>query len=128
MCKQSKALTWALIGPLHPLETSSYPFEQVTMNLITHLPTSERFDSVFTIVDSLSKYVTFILCKDTCTDPEIAKIFYNHIVCKFGMPKKVVSDKDNRFLSNILQALICLLWYTLAMSSGYHPQTDGQSE
>ena len=69
------------------------------MDLITHLPTSEGFDSVFTIVDRFSKYVTFIPCKVTCTAPDLARMFYDHIVCKFGMPKKIVSDRDSRFLS-----------------------------
>ena len=69
------------------------------MDLITRLPTSEGFDSVFTIVDRFSKYVTSIPCKATCTAPDLAIMFYNHIVCKFGMPQKIVSDRDSRFLS-----------------------------
>ena len=69
------------------------------MDLITHLPTSEGFDSVFTIVDRFSKYVTFILCKATCTAPGLATMLYYRIVCKFGIPQKIVSDRDSRFLS-----------------------------
>ena len=69
------------------------------MDLITHLPTSEGFDLVFTIVDRFSQYVTFIPCKATCTAPDLARMFYDHIVCKFGMPQKIVSDRDSRFLS-----------------------------
>ena len=69
------------------------------MNLITHLPTFEGFNLVFTIVDRFSKYLTFIPCKATCTALDLARMFYDHIVCKFGMPPKIVSDKDSRFLS-----------------------------
>ena len=69
------------------------------MDLITHLPTSEGFDSVFTIMDRFSKYITFIPCKATCTAPDLARVFYDHIVSKFGMPQKIVSDRDSRFLS-----------------------------
>ena len=69
------------------------------MDLITHLPTSEGFDLVFTIIDRFSKYVTFIPCKATCTALDLARMFYDHIVCKFGMPQKIVSDRDSRFLS-----------------------------
>ena len=71
------------------------------MDLITHLPISEGFDSVFTIVDRFSKYATFIPCKATCTAPDLARMFYDHIVCKFGMPQKIVSDRDSRFLSKV---------------------------
>ena len=71
------------------------------MDLITYLPTSEGFDSVFTFVNRFTKYVTFITCKVTCTDLDLARIFYDHIVCKFGMPQKIVSDRDSRFLSKL---------------------------
>ena len=69
------------------------------MDLITHLPTFEVFDLVFIIFDRFSKYVTFIPCKATCTAPDLARIFYDHIVCKFGMAQKIVSDRNSRFLS-----------------------------
>ena len=70
------------------------------MDLVIHLPTCEGFNSVFTIVERFYKYVTFIPCKATCTDPELARVFYNHIVCKFAMPKKILSDREIRFLLN----------------------------
>ena len=69
------------------------------MDLITYLPTSEGFNSIITIIDRLPKYVTLILCKATCIASDLAGIFYNHIVCKFHMPKEIVSDRDSRFLS-----------------------------
>ena len=68
------------------------------MHFITYLPTSKGFDSVFTIVERFSNYITFIPCKATCTAPDLARLFYANIVCKFGMPKKIVSDRDSRFL------------------------------
>ena len=98
------------------------------MDLITHLPTPERFTSVLRIIDRFSKYVTFIPYKATCTAPELARMFYDHIFVKFGIPQIIVSDRDSRFLSKLWQALMHLLQCTLAMSSGYHPQIDGQSE
>ena len=58
------------------------------MDLITYLPTSEGFDLIFTLVNRFSKYVTFIPYKATCTAPDLARMFYDHIVCKFGMHKR----------------------------------------
>ena len=69
------------------------------MDLITHLPASEGFDSVFTIADRLSKYTTFIHCKATCTAPDFDRMFYDRNVCKLGMPQKIFSDRNDRFLS-----------------------------
>ena len=65
------------------------------MDLVSHLPTSKRFDLVFTIVNRFSKYITFIPCKATCTAPDLARLFNDHIICKFGIPKNIVSDKDS---------------------------------
>ena len=98
------------------------------MGLITYLPTFKGFDLVFTIVNRSSKYVTFIPCKSSCTAPDLARMFYNHIVCKFGMPQNIISDKDSRFMSKFWWALMRLLQCTLAISSGYHPQTNNQSK
>ena len=71
------------------------------MDLITHLPTFEGFDLVFRIVDRFSEYTDFTTCKATCIALDLARMFYYQIVCKFGMPKKIVSDMDSRFLSQI---------------------------
>ena len=68
------------------------------MDLITYLPTSEGFNSFFTIVDRFPMYLAFIPCKATSTAPNLARMFFNHIVCKFGMTLKITSDRDSRFL------------------------------
>ena len=52
------------------------------MDLITNLPASEWFNSVFTVIDRFSKYVTIISCKATCIALNLARMFYDHIVCK----------------------------------------------
>ena len=69
------------------------------MDLITHLPSSNGCDAVFTIVDRLSKYVTFVPCSTSSTALGLASLFYDSIVCKFGVPAKVFSDRDSWFLS-----------------------------
>ena len=98
------------------------------MDLITHLPKSEGFDAIFTVVDRFSKLVTFMPCQTTSSAVDLAWLFFKSIVCKFGMPSKIVSDRDSRFLSRFWQSLMRMLQCTVALSSGYHPQTDGQSE
>ena len=70
------------------------------MDLITHLLVSSGSDAVFTIVDRFSKYVTFLPCSTTSIAVDLARLFYDHIVCRFGMPVKIVSDRDSRFLSS----------------------------
>ena len=68
------------------------------MDLITHLPPSCGHNAVFIIVDCFSKYATFVPCSISSTRLDFAWLFYDNIVCKFGMPVKIVSDRDSRFL------------------------------
>jgi Chromo (CHRromatin Organisation MOdifier) domain len=47
---------------------------------------------------------------------------------RFGLPEKIISDRDLRFASHLYQELRRLLGVKLAMSTAYHPQTDGKTE
>ena len=69
------------------------------MDLITHLPLFCGHDMVFTIVDHFSKYITFVPYSISSTAQDLAKPFYGSIVYKFGMPVKVLNDRNSRFFS-----------------------------
>ena len=62
------------------------PFEHVALDFITNLPISNGFDSILTIVDRFSKYVVLVPCTISINAAEVAKLFFDHIVCHFGMP------------------------------------------
>jgi hypothetical protein len=47
---------------------------------------------------------------------------------RFSMPTSVVSDRDPRLTRNFWRAFVKLLGTELAMSTAYHPQSDGQTE
>lgn len=70
------------------------------MDLVTHLPTSDRgYDAIATFVDRFSKFVVFVPCHTSISAEEFAHLFFEHVVCRFGMPSKVISDQDRRFVS-----------------------------
>ena len=99
------------------------------MDLITHLPMSDTgFDAIATFVDRFSKVTYFVPVHGTIDASEFASVFFRTVVCKHGMPDRVVSDRDRRFISSFWQALLGLLQCKVSLSSSYHPQTDGQSE
>lgn len=71
------------------------------MDFITHLPkTKDGFDAIFTVVDRLSKFVTFIPTTTDVSTVDVARLFLDNIVTKYGMPAKIISDRDSKFLSN----------------------------
>ena len=67
------------------------------MDFIKHLPLTDRgFDAVFTIVDRFSKLVCFVPLTSTADAPTVARRFFSAWVCKYGMPKKITSDRDTK--------------------------------
>lgn len=63
-----------------------------------HLPVSNRgYDSIFTIVDRFSRLVRFIPCHTAISAEDVASLFFEHWVCRHGMPKKIVCDRDVKF-------------------------------
>ncbi len=76
------------------------PFEHVTMDFVVSLPRSTRgFDAIFSIVDRFSRMCVFIPCTTQVTALDAANLFFEHWICKFGVPKKIISDRDVRFTS-----------------------------
>ena len=76
---------------------------------------------MFTVVDRFSKLVTFVSCVTNSTAVDVAQLFFDNVVCKFGMPRKIVSDRDPRFLSDFWTALMARLETKVGLSSSYHP-------
>ena len=128
-CQRNKPSTLPPGGLLQPLPTPETKWEQITMDLITDLPSTKHgHDAIVTFVDRLSKQVHFAATTKKVNAPELAKIL-RHTVYKYhGMPKAIISDRDERFLSHFWQALFAVVGTELKYSTAYHPQTDGQSE
>ena len=64
----------------------------------------------------------------TATAADIATLFYNRVYSRFGLYDKIISDRGPQFASLFAKELGKLLGYSLALSTAYHPQTDGETE
>jgi hypothetical protein len=99
------------------------------MDFIVQLPkTRNGYDSIVVFVDKLTKRAHFQPCHTSITAPEVATIFFSTIFRYHGLPKVIISDRDTKFTSKFWKCLFEHIGTKLAMSSSYHPQTDGQSE
>ena len=129
VCQRMKHSTAKPIGLLQPLPIPAKPWESVSMDFITHLPeTKNGNNALFVVVDRLSKYAHFIPTKETASAVDTARLFMVHVFVNHGLPSSIVSDRDPKFTGAFWQELMRLLGTTLAMSTAYHPQTDGQTE
>jgi transposase InsO family protein len=90
--------------------------------------TQSGYDSIWVIVDQLTKVARFIPIKTTYSGPQLAELYMSRIVCLHGVPKKIVSDRGTQFTLKFCERLHETLDTQLHFSSAYHPQTDGQTE
>lgn len=127
-CQRTKKARHKPYGLLQPHDAPDRPWEVVSLDLITDLPTCEGYDSVVVFVDLLTKMAIFEPCNKTITAAGLAKLFQRQVFRRHGIPTKLVSDRDPRFISNFWQSLFRSLGTKLNISTSHHPQTDGQTE
>jgi len=129
VCQVTKSSNQRPAGLLKPLPIPSQRFDVVNMDLIGPLPqTINGHTAILTVVDRLSKTAIFAPTTMTVDAPGLARLFFDHVFRRFGMPTAIVSDRDPRFISNFWQTLMSHLGTSLKMSTAFHPQTDGLAE
>jgi hypothetical protein len=128
ICQKSKPRRHAPVGMLQPIPIPSQPFEVVTMDFIPELPESAGYDNILVIVDKLTKYALFIPTTTTLTEIEAAKLFFRHVISKFGIPRQIITDRDTRWKGEFWKEICRLMGVQRSLTTAYHPQADGQSE
>jgi transposase InsO family protein len=99
------------------------------MDFIVSLPqTSQKHDSIWVIIDRLTKTAHFLLVHTTYTAKKYAEVYLDQIICLHGVPKTIISDRGAQFIARFWEQLQASLGTKLIRSSAYHPQTDGQTE
>jgi hypothetical protein len=86
--------------------------------------TQSRYDSIWVIVDQLTKVAHFIPVKTTYSRPQRVELYMSRIVCLHGVLKKIVSDRGTQFISKFWERLHETLDTQLRFSFAYHPQTE----
>jgi hypothetical protein len=101
----------------------------IAVDSITKLPLSYGNNTILIIMDhNISKASIFLPCKETINTVGVAELYATHVFPHYGIPLKVISDRDPCFDSVFTTNLYKLLEICQNISTAYHPQTDGQSE
>nr|GFA84912.1 putative reverse transcriptase domain-containing protein [Tanacetum cinerariifolium] len=99
------------------------------MDFVTGLlRTPSGYDSIWVIVDRLTKSAYFLPKKKTNSIEKLVELYLKEIVCMHGVPVSVISDRDSLFTSMFWVSLQKALGTQLDLSTAYHPETDGQSK
>ncbi|KAM1056879.1 hypothetical protein EV1_029965 [Malus domestica] len=128
-CQQVKAEHQRPAGLLQSLSIPEWKWEHITMDFVIGLPrTREGHDSIWVIVDRLTKSAHFIAVEKTYTLERLARLFLDVIIKLHGVPVSIISDHDPRFTSRFWGSLHKAMGTKLSFSTAFHPQIDGQLE
>nr|GEW85433.1 reverse transcriptase domain-containing protein [Tanacetum cinerariifolium] len=128
-CSRVKAECQKPSGLLVQPEIPMWNWERITMDFVIKLPkTSSEHDTIWVIVDRLTKYVHFIPTRETDSMETLKRLYIKEIVSRHGVPISIISNRDSHFTSRFWQSLQNALGTQLDISTAYHPETDGQSE
>ena len=128
ICSRSKIPRHRPYGLLRPLEIPKKPWTSISMDFIMDLPLSKGFDSIFVVVDRLTKMTHFVPCNKTVIDEETARLFIDNVYKYHGLPDDIISDRGTQFTFNFWQSIFKILQVEIKLSSACHSQTDGQTE
>ncbi|GJS25859.1 reverse transcriptase domain-containing protein [Tanacetum coccineum] len=128
-CAKVKAEHQRPSGLLVQPKIPEWKWDNITMDFVTKLPkTSQGYDTIWVIVDRLTKSAIFTPMRETDPLDKLARLYLREVVTRHGIPVSIICDRDPRFASNFWRSLQNALGTNLDMSTAYHPQTDGQSE
>ncbi|GJY99029.1 putative reverse transcriptase domain-containing protein [Tanacetum coccineum] len=99
------------------------------MDFITKLPkTSNGYDTIWVIVDRLTKSAHFLPMKETDSMKRLTRLYLKEVVSRHRVSVSIISNRDGRFTSHLWQSLHKGLGTRLDMCMAYLSQTDGQSK
>ncbi|GKC03564.1 retrotransposon protein, putative, ty3-gypsy subclass, partial [Tanacetum coccineum] len=80
---------------LLPLEIPMWKWDEISMDFVTGLPTTQkRHDAIWVVVDRLTKSAHFLPIRKNYGISKLAEIFRQEIVRLHGTPTSIVSDRD----------------------------------
>uniref|UniRef100_A0A3B1KG24 Gypsy retrotransposon integrase-like protein 1 n=1 Tax=Astyanax mexicanus TaxID=7994 RepID=A0A3B1KG24_ASTMX len=128
LCAQGKDPRTRPTGLLHPLAVPSRPWSHLSLDFITGLPSSRGNTMILVIVDRFSKAGRFVALSKLPSAQGTAEVVLDQVVRIHGIPADIVSDRGAQFTSRFWGAFCRLLGTEVSLSSGFHPQSNGQTE
>ncbi|GKA78610.1 putative reverse transcriptase domain-containing protein, partial [Tanacetum coccineum] len=119
-CAKVKAEHQRPSGLLVQPKIPEWKWDNITMDFVTKLPkTSQGYDTIWVIVDRLTKSAIFTPMRETDPLDKLARLYLKDVVTRHGIPVSIICDRDPRFASNFWRSLQNALGTNLDMSTAY---------
>ena len=124
-CQQAKRYIHQKQALLKPLPIG-HVFSRLHIDILGPLPkTKDGYRYILMVVDSFSKW-TEAFPLQTMEAREVAWKLYDEIICRFGCPDSILTDRAQNFMSNLLKELCSILGITKLATSSYHAACNSQ--
>ena len=101
----------------------------MTIDLVAHFPaTDHSYNTIYTVINRLSKFTYFILCKHIISATDLALLFLANLVAHHGMPASITSSRGPQYTSHFWHSLISALDCEHSLSMDFHLEIDSLSE
>jgi transposase InsO family protein len=116
-------------GLLRPIAIPHRPWECIHIDFVGPLPMTKNYHNmILTVIDRWTKRGHFIATTVNVTAAKTAKLLLDNVVKLHGVPEKIVSDRGPQFASKLWKELWNRLQTEVRLTTGYHPQANGQAE
>ena len=128
VCAQNKPSNRPPAGLLQSLPVPERPWSHIALDFVTGLPSSQGMTTILTVTDRFSKACHLIPLRKLPSAFQTAQLLVKHVFRQHGIPLDVLSDRGPQFTSRVWKEFAVALGARYSLTSGYHPQTNGQTE
>uniref|UniRef100_A0A3B1KES6 Gypsy retrotransposon integrase-like protein 1 n=1 Tax=Astyanax mexicanus TaxID=7994 RepID=A0A3B1KES6_ASTMX len=128
VCAQCKVPRLLPAGKLQPLPIPQRPWTHLSVDFVTDLPASDGNTTILVVVDRFSKGCCLILSQAYLLLTRTAEALFQNVFRRYGLPEDIVSDRGSQFTSQIWTAFMERLGVNVSLTSGHHPESNGQVE
>jgi hypothetical protein len=115
------------VGELKNIPPSAQPWDLVGVDILKMPKTKKGCEYVLVFMDYLTKWPEVVPLKNISAD-SVAKAFIAEILCRHGVPKKLLTDQGSQFTSDLMKQVLHQTGTVKLFTTTYHPQTDGMVE
>jgi len=107
-------------GPLIPNKVPKGPWKIISTNLITQVSESNSYNTIYVIVNRLTKRAYFILINNQFLSKDMVQLLYDRIYSLYGLLLQIISDRRVQYSAELFQEWCKLLGIESTMSTAYH--------